>query len=75
MSGDVLIEQPGIENSVQIATPELLVLNTPQTAATDKPVRITRGDARTDAVGMRANLQTQYVELLAEVTSVYKPAP
>ena len=78
LTGDVIIEKPPTDASrpgVKIQTDKLHVDPKQQIAETDDAVLISSEDARVNAVGMKANLQTKSVELLANVRGIYAPRP
>ncbi len=58
---------------IKIETDRLHIDPNLQIAQTKDPVVISSQDARVNAVGMKANLQTKSVELLAKVKGVYVP--
>ena len=58
---------------LKIETDRLHIDPTLQIAQTTDPVAITSQDARVNAVGMKANLQSKSVELLAKVKGIYVP--
>jgi lipopolysaccharide export system protein LptC len=58
---------------VIMTTQQLILRNSTNTAETDKPLTITNGNSRTDAVGMRAWLDQEKIELLAKVRTVHEP--
>jgi lipopolysaccharide export system protein LptC len=58
---------------LKIETDRLHIDPTLQIAQTTDPVVITSEDARVNAVGMKANLQSKSVELLAKVKGIYAP--
>lgn len=57
----------------ELLTPYLLVKPDQQYAETDKPVMITSPGNVTHAVGMKAYLQTDVIQLLAKVRSIHEP--
>lgn len=57
----------------ELLTPYLLVKPEQQYAETDKPVMITSPGSITHAVGMKAYLQTDVIQLLAKVRSTHEP--
>lgn len=61
------------QSAISIQTETLHVDPKSQVAQTDDPVVISNPEVRVDAVGMKANLQTKSVELLAKVRGVYAP--
>jgi lipopolysaccharide export system protein LptC len=67
-------QEPSFSQSgITIQTERLHVDPKSQVAQTEDPVVISNPDVRVDAVGMKANLQTKSVELLAKVRGVYVP--
>jgi LPS export ABC transporter protein LptC len=60
---------------LRIETDRLHIDPNLQIAQTTDPVVISRQDARVNAIGMKANLQTNSVELLAKVKGIYVPPP
>lgn len=86
LTGDVVIERPNTdtlpapdmqkptsEAGIKIETDRLHIDPNLQTAQTEAPVVIRNREARVNAVGMKANLQTKSVELLANVRGIYAP--
>ena len=61
------------QSGIKIQTETLHVDPNSQTAQTEDPVVISGQDAQVNAVGMKANLETKSVELLAKVRGVYAP--
>lgn len=61
------------DDSLSVRTERLVVFPEQNMAETDKPVILTGKGTRTDAVGMRAWLETQKIELLSEVKTVHDP--
>jgi lipopolysaccharide export system protein LptC len=88
LSGQVTIERPQavspptqqsvpsniLQGGLKIETDKVHIDARHQIAETDDPVRITSQQLRVDALGMKANLQTKTVELLAKVRGTYAPA-
>jgi lipopolysaccharide export system protein LptC len=64
---------PLSQSGVTIQTERLHVDPKLQVAQTEDPVVISNPEVRVDAIGMKANLQTKSVELLAKVRGVYAP--
>ncbi|WP_455211449.1 LPS export ABC transporter periplasmic protein LptC [Kaarinaea lacus] len=86
LAGNVVIEKPQTDNSdatdstqksseagIKIQTDKLHIDPKLQIAQTQDPVVISNQDVRVNAVGMKANLQTKSVELLAKVKGTYVP--
>ncbi|KPJ95541.1 MAG: hypothetical protein AMJ53_02520 [Gammaproteobacteria bacterium SG8_11] len=85
LAGNVVIERPqapapdvhdpqkAAQSGLKIETDTLHVDPNLQIAQTEDPVVISNKDARVNAVGMKANLQTKSVELLAKVRGTYVP--
>lgn len=71
LSRDVEIRND--DNSFNIQTERLILIRSKNMAETDAAVTFTHEAGRTDAVGMRAWLRKEKVELLSEVKSTYKP--
>ncbi len=83
LAGDVVIERPPqdtvvperaqdiLSAGIKIKTDRLHIDPNGQIAQTEDPVTISAEDARVNAVGMKANLQTKTVELLANVRGIY----
>lgn len=57
----------------ELVTPYLVVKPEQQYAETDKPVMITSPGNVTHAVGMKAYLQTDTIQLLSQVRSIHEP--
>jgi len=86
LAGDVVIERPTAQDDlnnqraqnpalagIKIQTDKLHIDSQMQFAQTEDPVVISNQDAQVNAVGMKANLQTKTVELLANVRGIYVP--
>ncbi len=71
LSGKVEIRKA--DNSLNMRTERLILDRGRELAETDMAVTITGEQGRTDAVGMRAWLKQEKVELLSKVKSVYEP--
>ena len=61
------------DDSMTLTTKQLILVQSTNTAETDKPVVFNNGVNKTSAVGMRAWLDQEKVELLADVRTVYEP--
>lgn len=57
----------------ELTTPELFIEPARQFAETDKAVKMRSPEGRHQAVGMRADLEKDYIELLSEVRGTYEP--
>jgi len=57
----------------ELTTPYLTVKPKRQYAETDKPVMIITADSKTEAVGMRAFLQHDKIQLLSKVRGIHEP--
>lgn len=55
----------------ELLTEELIIFPNRQFAETDKAVKMRSPQGETDAVGMRANLERDHIELLSEVRGTY----
>ena len=64
---------PPSQAGIKIETDTLHIDPNLQIAQTTDPVVISSQDSRVNAVGMKANLQTKSVELLAKVKGIYVP--
>jgi lipopolysaccharide export system protein LptC len=78
LQGDVIINRPPISEqdtsqAVQIITQDLWVDPNDKTARTDEPVRLTRKDVTVNATGLRADLDNETMELMANVRGTYVP--
>jgi len=81
LSGQVTIERPQIpstptnilQGGLKIETDKIHIDANRQIAQTDDPVQITSREVRVNALGMKADLQTKTVELLAKVRGTYAP--
>lgn len=72
--GDVHIWQTdSLGQSSELTTPYLVVKPEQQYAETDKPVIITSPGNTTNAVGMKAYLQTDTIKLLSNVRGIHDP--
>jgi lipopolysaccharide export system protein LptC len=58
---------------ITMTTQQLILTNSTNTAETDKPLLITNGSSRTNAVGMHAWLDQEKIELLAKVRTIHEP--
>ncbi|UZJ44820.1 LPS export ABC transporter periplasmic protein LptC [Marinimicrobium sp. C6131] len=72
-TGDVRAWQQNANGITDITTPELQVEPNRQFAQTDKAVTMRSPQGRHDAVGMRADLAEDHIELLSEVRGTYEP--
>lgn len=57
----------------ELTTPELVIFPARQFAETDKAVKMRSPQGVTDAVGMRADLERDAIELLSQVRGTYEP--
>ncbi len=75
LKGDVLAQQPAYANQpmTEFRTDTLLLKPNDHYAETGDPVVLTHGKSRIDAVGMRAFLEEERVELLSAVRGYYEP--
>ncbi|MCG6968806.1 MAG: LPS export ABC transporter periplasmic protein LptC [Gammaproteobacteria bacterium] len=64
---------PPEQSGIKIQTERLHVDPNLQIAQTEDPVVISNPAVQVNAIGMKANLQTKSVELLAKVRGVYEP--
>ncbi len=69
---NVTLAQAG-EHPLQLVTEQMLIDTARRTAATDAPLTVTEPNSRVEAVGMRAYLDAERVELLHAVQSRYVP--
>lgn len=72
-TGDVRAWQAQAEGRTEITTPELLVEPNRQYAETSKAVKMRSPQGHHQAVGMRADLSKDHIELLSEVRGTYEP--
>lgn len=72
-TGEVRAWQQSANGTTEITTPELEVEPNRQFAQTDKAVTMRSPQGRHDAVGMRADLAKDHIELLSEVRGTYEP--
>ena len=72
-TGEVRAWQQSANGAMEITTPELQVEPNRQFAQTDKAVTMRSPQGRHDAVGMRADLAEDQIELLSEVRGTYEP--
>lgn len=68
---DVRVWQEGDEGLTELTTSELIIEPDRQFAETDKAVNMRSPQGRNEAVGMRANLGHDHIELLSEVRGTY----
>ncbi|GAB3094177.1 LPS export ABC transporter periplasmic protein LptC [Aestuariicella hydrocarbonica] len=74
LKGDVHLWQSDSENLVsELTTPYLVVKPEQQYAETNKPVIISSPGSTTNAVGMKAYLQTDTIKLLSKVRGIHEP--
>jgi lipopolysaccharide export system protein LptC len=71
----VVVNRPKTEKSehLQLNTEYLLAYPDKHTMETDLPVRILSGDTVTTGIGMKANNETQQMEILSNVESTVPP--
>jgi len=71
----VVVNRPKTDqsNHLQLNTEYLLAYPDKHTMETDLPVKIISGDTVTTGVGMKANNETQQMEILADVHSIIPP--
>lgn len=71
----VVVNRPKTDksNRLQLNTEYLLAYPDKHTMETNLPVEILSGDTITTGVGMRANNETQQIEILADVHSIVPP--
>lgn len=72
-TGDVRAWQQNAEGTTEITSPELQVEPNRQFAQTDKAVTMRSPQSQHEAVGMRADLARDHIELLSEVRGTYEP--
>lgn len=74
LQGDVVIQQDSNEFGLLTANTETLTIHTDtQFAQTDKAVTMRSPKSQMDAIGMKANLQENHIEMLSNVKVVYEP--
>jgi len=71
----VVVNRPKTDKSdhLQLNTEYLLAYPSKHTMETDLPVEILSGDTTTTGVGLKANNETQQMEILADVQSIVPP--
>ena len=73
LQGNVQVWQNRADgDKYELSSDELVVKPEQQFAQTDKPVKISNKYGRTQAVGMKANLKTERVELLSNVRGIHE---
>lgn len=65
--------QKGETTAPELTTSKLVLKPETQYAETDKPVMINAPDSKTQAIGMRADLNRDRIELLSNVRGVHEP--
>lgn len=72
-TGEVRAWKAQAGGRTEITTPELLVEPNRQYAETSKAVKMRSPQGQHEAIGMRADLSKDHIELLSEVRGIYEP--